>query len=44
MVKENVDWEFRLTNIDPTWDYFIKEIYQDELSSKKHKKVCTVLN
>ena len=25
-------------------DYFLEEIKQNELMSKKHKKVCTILN
>ena len=32
-----------MENIDET-NYFIKEINQNELMSKKHKKVCRVLN
>ena len=36
--------KFRLKNIDETRNYFLKEIEQNELMSKKHKKVCTTLN
>ena len=36
--------EFRLKNIDETKNYFLEEIKQDELMSRKHKKVCTTLN
>ena len=36
--------ELRLRNIDETRNFFIKEIEQNELMSKKHKKVCTSLN
>ena len=34
--------ELRLRNIDETRNFFIKEIEQNELMSKKHKKVCKV--
>ena len=33
-----------MKNIDETRNYFITEINQNELMSKKHKKVCEVLN
>ena len=36
--------EFRLKNINETRNYFIKEINQNELMSRKLKKVCTTLN
>ena len=36
--------EFRLKNIDETRNYFIQEIKQNELMSKKHKKVCKTIN
>ena len=36
--------EFRLKNINKTRNYFLEEIEQDELMSRKHKKVCTTLN
>ena len=29
--------------MDETRNYFLKEIEQNELMSKKHKKVCTTL-
>ena len=35
---------FRLKNVYETRNYFIEEIEQNELMSKKHKKVCTTLN
>ena len=38
MSEENISQEFRLKNIDETRHYFIKEINQNELMSKKHKK------
>ena len=44
MVEENISQEFRLKNIDETRNYFLKEIEQNELMIKKHKKVCTALN
>ena len=36
--------EFRLKNINETRNYLLEEIKQNELSSKKHKMVCTTLN
>ena len=36
--------EFRLKNIDETWDYFLEEIEQNKLMSRKHKRVFTTLN
>ena len=36
--------EFRLKNIDQRRNYFLDEIKQNELISKKHKKVYTPLN
>ena len=44
MLNQNVSQEFRLENIDKTRNYFIEEIEENELMSKKHEKVCTVLN
>ena len=44
MFEENVSQEFRLKNIDETRNYFLEEIKQNELMSKRHKKVCTNLN
>ena len=35
---------FRLKNINETRSYFLEEIKQNELMSKKHKNVCTTLN
>ena len=43
MVEENISQEFRLKNIDKTRNYFLEEIKQNELMSRKHKKVCTTL-
>ena len=42
--EENISQEFRLKNTDETRNYFLKEIKQNKLMSKKHKKVCTTLN
>ena len=36
--------EFKLKNIDETRNYYLEEIKQNELMSKKYKKVCTTLN
>ena len=36
----NLDWK----TIDETRNYFVKEINQNELMSRKHKKFCRVLN
>ena len=44
MAEKNVRQEFRLKNISETINYFLEEIKQSELMSKKHKKVCTNLN
>ena len=44
MVEERISQEFRLKNKDETKNYLIEEIIQNELMSKKHKKVCTTLN
>ena len=43
MVEEDLNQHFRFKNIDETWNYFFEEIEQNELMSKKHKKVCTAL-
>ena len=42
MNEENISQEFRLKNIYEARNYFIEEINQNELMSKKHKKVCGV--
>ena len=44
MVEENISQESRLKNIDETRNYFLEEIKQNELMSRKHKMVCTTLN
>ena len=44
MVEETICQEFRLKNIEEKRNYFLEEIKQYELMSKRHKKVCTNLN
>ena len=44
MSEENMNQEFRLKKIDEIRNYLIEEIDWNELLSKKHKKVCRVLN
>ena len=44
MVEENIIREFRLKHADKTRNYFLEEINQNELMSKKHQKICTILN
>ena len=44
MIEENISQEFWLKNIDETGNYFLEEIKQNELMSKKHKMVYTTLN
>ena len=44
MVEENIGQEFTLQNIDETRNYFLEEIKQNELMSRKHKKAFTTLN
>ena len=36
--------EFRFKNIDKKRNYFLEEIKQNELITRKHKKVCATLN
>ena len=36
--------KFRLKNIDETGNYLLGKMKQNELMSRKHKKVCTTLN
>ena len=42
MSEENISQEFRMKSINETRTYFIEEIKQNELNSKKHKKVCKI--
>ena len=44
MSEENMNQEFRLKKVDKIRNYLIEEINKNELMSKKHKKVCRVLN
>ena len=44
MSDKNINQEFRLENVEEMRNCLIKEINQKELMSKKHKKVCIVLN
>ena len=44
MVEENISQELRFKKIEETRNYFLEEIEQNELMSRKHKKVCTTLN
>ena len=44
MAEEDIRKEFRLKNIDKSRNYFLEEIKQNELMSKKHKEVCKTLN
>ena len=43
MVEENISQESRLKNIEETRNFFLEEIKQNELMSRKYKKVCTTL-
>ena len=44
MVEESISQEFRLKNVDKTRNYFLEEIEQNELMSRKHRNVCKTLN
>ena len=44
MVEEKISQKLRLKNIDETKNYFFEEIKQNELMSRKHKKICITLN
>ena len=44
MVEQNISQEFRFKNIYEIRNYFLEEIEQNELMSRKHKKVCTTLS
>ena len=44
MAEENIGQKFRVKEIDKVRNYFIKEIKQNELISKKHKKIFSILN
>ena len=42
MPEENMNQEFKLEKIDEIRNYLNEERNQNELVSKKHKKVCRV--
>ena len=44
MVEVNIRQELRFKNTDETKHFFLEEIKQNELTSRKHKKVFTTLN
>ena len=44
MDEANISQEFRLKNIKEIKSCFIKKMRQNELISKKHKKVSTISN
>ena len=44
MSEEKINQNFRLKDIDEIRNYFIEEINQNELMSKKRKKVCRDLD
>ena len=44
MTEEKINQEFILKKRDKTRYYFLEQIKQYELISKKHKKICKILN
>ena len=44
MAEENINRKFRLKSIDETRNYFLEEIKQNKLISRKNKKFCATLN
>ena len=44
MAEERINQEFRIKEIDKTKNYFIEEITQNELISKKHRMFHKILN
>ena len=44
MFEERISKEFRLKNGNETRNYFLEEIAQNELMSRKYKKDCATLN
>ena len=44
MEEKNISQEFRLKNINKTRYYFLEEIEQNKLMSRKQKQVCITLN
>ena len=43
MAEVQISQKSRLEIIDETRNYFVEEMKQNDLMSKKHKKVCTTL-
>ena len=44
MKEKNISQEFRWNKIDETRYYFLREVEENELMSRKHKKFGTTLN
>ena len=44
MKEKKYKSRIKLRIIDETRNYFLEEIEQNKLMSRKHKKVCTTLN
>ena len=44
MKEKNTSQEFRLKSLDETRNYYLGEIEQNELTSRKNKKGCSTLN
>ena len=44
MTEKNISQEIRLNYIDETRNYVLEEKKQNELMSRKYKKICTTLN
>ena len=44
IVEKNINHEFKLENIDETKNYFLQEIKQNDMMSRKHNMVCTKYN
>ena len=44
MKEKYISQEFRFRNIDKKRNDFLDKIEQNELMSRKHKKVCTTLD
>ena len=42
--QKNISQELRLKDIDETRNYFLVEIIQNQLMSRKYKNACTTLN
>ena len=40
MFEENLSQDIRFKNIDEARNFFLEEIKQNELMSRKHKKFC----